>query len=283
MERESLLVVLIILLGGMAMQVFAAVPTGGGHETLSRRREIRLWLGLWWPLATALTVAAWLCGWALSQPDPVPGHVSGLIFLLAAPFLAIGLRALVRAGWSLCHTPRELGIATVGIVSPHIVIAPELEQALDPRALRAALAHERMHILHRDPLRIWLAQVVTDLQWPWGSAQRRFTDWLAALELARDDEARAHGVDGADLAAAVLGSVRFQAHSPRAVATLIGRPEALPLRIARLLAPLPASAATPGADLPYVALTGALTLVWSSAILLGLACGEPLVDTLLAL
>ncbi len=40
---------------------------------------------------------------------------------------------------------------------------------------------------------IWLALFVTDLQWPRGSAQRRFADWLATVECARDDEARDAG------------------------------------------------------------------------------------------
>ena len=283
MERESLLATLIVISGGLVLQLFAAWPSHRLDDSPSRRLEVLSWCALWWPAAAALTVAAWLCGWALSQPDPVPGHVSGLIFVVATPFLIIGGRAVLRSAWSLCHSPRGFGIATVGFLHPQIVVAPELEQILDARALRAALAHERTHVLHRDPLRIWLAQFVTDLQWPWGTAQRRFTDWLAILELARDDEARAGGIDGADLAAAVLGSVRFQIRMSGAAATLIGRPEALPGRIARLLGPLPAGAAAPAIETPYVALTCALLLVWVCAIGLGLACGQPLIDTLLAI
>jgi hypothetical protein len=283
MERESLLATLILISGGFVLQLFAAWPSRRGDDSPSRKLEVLRWFALWWPAATALTVAAWLCGWALSQPDPVPGHVNGLIFVVATPFLIIGGRAVLRAAWSLCHSPRGFGIATVGFFRPRVVVAPELERALDARALRAALAHERIHVLHRDPLRIWLAQFVTDLQWPWGTAQRRFTDWLAVLELARDDEARAGGIDGADLAAAVLGSVRFQVRISGATATLIGRPEALPGRIARLLEPLPASAAAPLVETPYVTLTCALLLVWVFAIALGLACGQPLIDQLLTL
>jgi len=103
------------------------------------------------------------------------------------------------------------------------------------------------------------------------------------LELARDDEARAGGIDGADLAAAVLGSVRFQVSGSVAAATLIGRPEALRGRIARLLAPLPAAATTPTIEVPYVALSCTVVFIWVCAIGLGLACGQPLIDTLLLL
>jgi hypothetical protein len=283
MERESLLATLILILGGLVLQLFAAWPARRRPERASRSLEVLRWFALWWPAATALTVAAWLCGWALSQPDPVPGHVSGLIFVIASPFVCIGLRAVVRAIWSLCHAPTSFGIATVGLLFPRIVVAADLQRFLDPRALRAAIAHERTHVLHRDPLRIWLAQFVTDLQWPWPSAQRRFADWLAVLEVARDDEARAAGIDGADLAAAVLGSVRFQLRVSGAAATLIGRPEALPGRIARLLEPLPAGATESVVETPYLALTGGLLLVWVGAIALGLAWGEPLVYSLLAI
>lgn len=283
MERESLLVMLIVILGGLVLQLFAARPCHRPDDSPARKREVRLWFALWWPFVSALTVAAWLCGWALSQPDPVPGHVSWLIFVVATPFVAVGVRAVVRAIWSLCRAPHAFGIATVGVLRPRIFIAPELAQLLDARAMRAALAHERTHVRHRDPLRIWLAQFVTDLQWPWGKAERRFADWLAALELARDDEARAGGIDGADLAAAVLSSVRFQCSMAGAAATLIGRPEALPARIARLLEPLPAGAAARTSETPYLVLTGALLAVWICAMLLGLACGEPLIDALLAI
>jgi hypothetical protein len=238
-------------------------------------------LALWWPTAPALTVAAWLCGWALSQPDPVPSHVGGLIFMAAAPFAIVGARAVVRAVWALCHSPRAYGIVTVGLLWPRIVVAPEFAQTLDEPAMRAAMAHERTHVRHWDPLRIWLAQFVTDLQWPAGGARRRFMGWLATLEQARDDEARAGGIEGADLAAAVLGSLRFQLGIAPAAATLIGQPEALPARIARLLRPLPDS--PPEAEPPYLVVAGGLALVWLLAIALGISWGERWIDSLLAM
>jgi Zn-dependent protease with chaperone function len=279
-ERESLLATLIVLLGGLALQLFALWPGRIDSQCASRQLERLHWLVLWWPAAPALTVAAWLCGWALSQPDPVPGHVGRLIFIAAVPFAIVGGRALMRAAWSLCHARRVYGIVTVGLLRPRIVVAPELARNLDERALQAALAHERTHVRHRDPLRIWLAQFVTDLQWPWIPAQRRFIVWLATLECARDDEARAGGIEGADLAAAVLGSLRFQLGIDASAATLIGHPQALPARIARLLRPLPVS--QPDREPPYFAVAAGLGLVWLVAIVLGISCGERLIGSLLA-
>jgi Zn-dependent protease with chaperone function len=280
-ERESLLATLIVLLGGLALRLFAVWPGRIDRRSASRQLERQSWLALWWPAAPALTVAAWLCGWALSQPDPVPGHVGRLIFFAAGPFAIVGGRAVLRAAWSLCHSPHRYGIVTVGLVWPRIVVAPEFANTLDEPAMRAALAHERTHVKHWDPLRIWLAQFVTDLQWPSAAARRRFMGWLATLENARDDEARAGGVEGADLAAAVLGSVRFQLRIFPAAATLIGQPEALPARIARLLRPLPES--PPDKEPPYLAVAGGLAVVWVGAVMLGISCGERLIDSLLAL
>jgi len=280
-ERESLLATLILLLGGLALQLFAAWPGRIDIESASRRLERLYWFALWWPALPALTVAAWLCGWALSQPDPVPDHVGTLIFMAALPFAIVGGRALVRAAWALCHSPRVYGIVTVGLLRPRIVVAPQLARTLDANAMQAALAHERTHVRHFDPLRIWLAQFITDLQWPWGSARRRFMDWLAILEQARDDEARAGGVEGADLAAAVLGSLRFQLRAGTAAATLIGRPEALPARIARLLRPL--AEYQRDENPPYLIVAAGLGMVWLAAIMLGILCGERLIGSLLAM
>jgi hypothetical protein len=282
-ERESLLATLIVLLGGAALQLFAIWPRRFSNESASRQLERLQWLALWWPIAPALTVAAWLCGWALSQPDPVPAHVGLLIFVAAAPFAIVGSRAVARAAWSLCHSPRVYGIVTVGLLRPRIVVAPELVKTLDEYAMQAALAHERAHVRHRDPLRIWLAQFVTDLQWPLSPANRRFTSWLSALEHARDDEARAGGVEGADLAAAVLGSLRFQLgiDAAAAAATLIGQPEALPARIARLLLPLAES--RPDQKPPYLLVAGGLAMIWLAALVLGLSCGERFIDSMLAM
>ncbi len=281
MERESLLATLIVLLGGLALQLFALWPVRIKHASASRQQERLHWLALWWPAAPALTVAAWLCGWALSQPDPVPGRVGSLIFIATVPFTIIAGRALLRAAWSLCWSRGEYGIATVGLLHPRIVVSPRLADILDAAAMRAALAHERAHLQHRDPLRIWLAQFVTDLQWPWGPAQRRFEQWVTSLELARDDEARAGGVDGADLAAAVLGSLRLQLRIAATGAHLIGRAEALPARIARLLRPLPTSAVY--REPPYFMLAGGLGVALLAAVVLGISCGGRLIATLLAI
>jgi len=96
---------------------------------------------------------------------------------------------------------------------------------------------------------------------------RRFTSWLAALEEARDDEARAAGVEGADLAAALIGSLRFNsAKCCTGGVGLIGQPEVVQARIARLLRPLPDAVLPRDSSRIVIAallvLTLALAMVW---------------------
>lgn len=263
MERESLLSILIVLLGGLALQLLGGLapqllagwPSGGAGNLTSVELERRSWRRLWHPVVPTLMVAAWLCGWALRAPDPVRDRLDPWVLLAACvPFALILARALVRAVWSLLRSPVDCGILTVGLLQPQVVFSPFLAKQLEDGVIHAALAHERAHASHRDPLRIWLAQLITDLQWPWPRAGACLEAWLEALELARDDEARAAGVDGADLAAAILASVRyFERVAPPlrrvrltgdqlAHARLIGDPAALRRRVSRLLGSLPQQA-----------------------------------------
>jgi hypothetical protein len=208
---------------------------GGGARNLERLR----WRHIWLPLVPALIVAAWLCGWALAEPDPTPEKASMLLIFASVPFVLLFVRAAIRAVWSLVREEGDVVTATVGLLRPWILFSPYLAKALDDRTIEAAIAHERAHARHRDPLRIWLAQLATDLQWPWPQAQKRFRLWILALELARDEEARASGVNGSDLATAILTSARLgrQAILP-ANAALISDPSTLKERISRLLEPL---------------------------------------------
>jgi hypothetical protein len=254
-ERESLVSILIMLLGGLALQPLAWWPSAPPPDLSAAQLERRSWRELWYPLVPMFLVAAWLFGWALREPDPVRDPLDpGVLLALWLPFGLVFVRAGARAVWSLVRIPVDCGVSTVGLLQPQVVFSPFLAKELEEGVIRAAMAHERAHAAHRDPLRIWLAQLVTDLQWPWPCAAKRLNVWLEALELARDDEARAAGTDGADLAAAVLGSVRYlerlaQPHpgthltgTQLAHATLIGDAGALRKRVVRLLEPLPRQA-----------------------------------------
>jgi hypothetical protein len=251
-ERESLLSILIMVLGGLALQPFASWRGAAGEAACSAQLERSAWLRLWYPIVPLALMAAGLCGWALREPDPVRDPLDPwVVILIGMPFALLFGRAGLRAAWALLRTPPECCVSTVGLIQPQVVFSPFLAKQLDESVIRAALAHERAHARHRDPLRIWLAQLVTDLQWPWPQARRRLDTWLDALELARDDEARERGADGPDLAAAMLASVRFLSSATpearvafsgtqHAHARLVGDSRALRMRVGRLLAPLPA-------------------------------------------
>lgn len=296
MERETLLAMLVMIFGGLALQLPAVWREPRRDSASAIELERRSWLALCFPVVPALTAAAWLCGWALTQPDPVRGPLDPWVVTATwLPFGLLFIRAALRGCWALLRRPRECGVSTVGLLQPQVVFSPFLAKQLEDGVIRAALAHERAHAAHRDPLRIWLAQLLTDLQWPWPAAERRLRAWLDALELARDEEARASGTDGAELAAAVLASARFLRSMPSAEretltgpqlahAGLLGGSLALKHRVSRLLAPLRTCAADSvgGPDRTraiMLVLAGALAV----SLVLGLVYGPGILHPLLAL
>jgi Zn-dependent protease with chaperone function len=243
-ERERLLLLLIILLCTPAVMLgCAALPVGELGAPSARDAERRCWRNLWLPLLPGLMMGAFLVGWALVEPDPSDEHIPLGYWFLIAPLSLLWLRAFDRAVSSL-KPPRALPVAaTIGIVRPRVVIAPELQRLFDRDELAAALAHEQAHVRGRDPLRLWLAQLVTDLQWPSARARQRLDTWRGWLELACDEEARLDGIDGADLAAALVISARQTSAPLRAVASMHRADENLARRIARLLHEPPVAAA----------------------------------------
>lgn len=171
-------------------------------------------------------------GWTLQEPESSEA-ANPLLLGVATLFGLVWIRAGVRAVTSLRH--HDAVAMTTGLVRPRVTIAPVLAERLDARALRAVEAHEAAHARHHDPLRLWLAQIVTDLQWPSRAARRRFADWRGVLELARDAEA-CEQVDGSDLAAALIEAVRIDHGRAHAVlAGLIDGSGAFSDRIYRLL------------------------------------------------
>lgn len=232
MDRELILATLACSLCGLALAVAGAIPSQLRPIESARALERRAWQRLWRPIAPAGLILAFLIGWTLQEPESSE-PAAPVLLAVAAVFGGVWLRAGVRAVTSLRH--RDAVAMTTGLVRPRVTIAPVLVAALDERALRAVEAHEAAHARHRDPLRLWLAQIATDLQWPSRPARRRFADWRIALELARDAEACEH-VDGSDLAAALIEAVRIDpGPANAALAGLIDGGDAFSDRIYRLL------------------------------------------------
>ncbi len=285
MGRETLLTLLSLLFGGLSLQPLAMLRWRGLSDAPPRLAEQREWLRLLLPVLPVLAVCVWLCGWALREPDPVRARFDhGMIIGASIPFALLALRAALRSVWVFVREPVDLPVCTVGLLRPRIVFDPWFARSLDQAQVFAVLEHERAHVRHRDPLRIWLAQLATDLQWPWPGAQRRFEAWLEILEHARDDEARSRGASGQALAAAVVATARQSASRRgaardtgplRSEAALLGDAGSLALRIRRLLAPLPEEAPPgPASAMPDPAALALLGVVVCGVFVLGAVFGN---------
>ena len=276
MDRELILATLACSLCGLALVVAGAIPSQLRALDSARVLERHAWWRLWRPVMPAGLIFAFLIGWTLQEPESSE-PAAPVLLAVAALFAGVWIRAGIRAVAALRH--RGALAMTTGLIRPRVTIAPALVERLDAQALRAVEAHEAAHARHRDPLRLWLAQIATDLQWPSRRARGRFADWRAALELARDAEA-CEQVDGSDLAAALIEAVRIDAgriaRGPdTALAGLIDGSGAFSDRIYRLLdaphvAPPPAArrwgwlmiGAGLGVALAMGALSGEMIVRW---------------------
>lgn len=209
----------------------------------SRHPERVAWWRLVLPLFASALVFAFLLGWAIQEPDPADESVGLVLRLLALLSGGVVLRAAVRGVHALRRVSQErIPIGTIGILRPTIVLSPEFRDRVSGEVLAAALAHEAAHARRRDPLRIWLAQLAADLQWPVPGTARRFSAWLIALEAERDDEALSTGVSGGDLAEAILVAARLhQSTRGNLCAHAKGRGEGIAWRVRRLLAATPST------------------------------------------
>ena len=279
MDPEVVLVLLVFLTAAPTAILAGILRNPRALETMSPRdMERARWTEVWMPLLPAIGVACLMGGWAIAEPFPADEPVPGLAILIACPFALVWCRALVRAVFSWLLPPaKEPLAATVGLFRPTILLSPTLARALDPDALDAVQAHEMAHAGHRDPLRIWLAQLATDLQWPFPAPERRFREWRRALEMARDQEVRLSGVDGSDLAAGILTVLRISGSVGGVAATLIDDEASLRERIEHLLAP----PTEDGGDRRSVVAFAVVLSTLAAALIVGMKVGDPLVAALL--
>ncbi|AKU93148.1 hypothetical protein AKJ08_3535 [Vulgatibacter incomptus] len=188
------------------------------------------------PMAAAIF---FLIGWAHTEPeqsDEIPPLSLTLAALLYGPVV---VRAGIRAVRSALVRPEVSTAAAVGILRPRVVVSSEFLAGLDDEERDAVLAHEAAHVAGHDPLRLWIGQVIADLQWPLRAPALHLANWRHALGIARDEDARRAGSDGAALAAAVLKAAGYDAARSTSLAAIEGPGGALRDRVERLLAPVP--------------------------------------------
>lgn len=277
MNRELAFAILFSVLCGGALLIAGWWPFREYLASSGCALERCAWWRIWFPFGPALLLFAALCGWVLVEPVRAERLPFGL-FLGGVPFAAVLVRAAWRAVGSLALPGQEMTAATIGFFRPRIILSRQIISALDPRALAAALEHERAHACHRDPLRMWLAQLGTDLFWPSPAAAARLRCWRMSLELARDEEARSVGVAGPDLAAAILGSLRLHQGSVRAGIATLGDEAFAKQRVERLLQPLKTE---PRQGRKTFRLLFIVMMAVLLAVLLGIHYGEGLVRSLL--
>jgi hypothetical protein len=237
-DRSGIVIVLLVALAASALWCSVLISAA---FRIGQTSEPAAWRLVFRPLVSPLLVAGAVLGWAVADPDDCEriGVTVGAAATVAA---VVVLRALTRAVRALTARAPILS-GTTGILRPVIYVSPELSSALDGRALTALMTHERAHARHRDPARQLIAHFVTDLQWPLPGARRRWIAWRQALEIARDDETLEAGVDGVDLAHAIVTCARLAQHQPcgGAIAHALGEGDVLLSRIERLLSgPTPA-------------------------------------------
>jgi len=273
-DRDEAAMLLVVLLSGGLLWLF-----GGLLPSPETTDERVAWRRLWGPAIPAAAPLFLLLGFAIAAPER-PQSIGWTRLVAMAPFAFVWIRAglrAVRGAFARGSAPA----ATIGLVRPRVELGDELRASLDEGELRAVLAHEEAHARHLDPLRIWLAQVLTDLQWPVSRAQLRQRTWLDALELARDDEAaRQPGVEATDLASALVKAARLAGPSVRAHAALTRGDALVATRVRRLLTPetLGAPPAPRSFLLPLslaLALVSFVCGVTTSAGLVALLAGAP--------
>lgn len=235
MQREAVLAVASFALSGVA--VWLTGSTGSRIPAFSSDSRDRAWWRLAQPVFVGLLVLAFVAGWALQEPNPADERAGIILYVLAAAGAYVTIRALTRALRAVRDPSARVPIGTVGLLRPRIIVSEEYRQCVTPEVLAAGLAHETAHARRRDPLRIWVAQLVADLQWPIGDAAQRLSDWLVVLESRCDDEAVHRGAAPEDLAEAILAAARLQTISTIGRACVIGPGRAIAWRVRRLLSP----------------------------------------------
>jgi Zn-dependent protease with chaperone function len=128
---------------------------------------------------------------------------------------------------------RESFSFVYGVLVPRVAVSRGLLEGVSDRELRAVLEHERYHVRNLDPLKVVLVRALSAALFFLPALDSLRAHYVAARELAADRHAVA--VCGRrPLAEALLKVVRGPEWSELDVATPVGGPELLDVRVAQL-------------------------------------------------
>ncbi len=117
-----------------------------------------------------------------------------------------------------------------GLLRPRVCIPLELLGLLDDQELAAVLQHEAHHVLHHEPLKIWISRGLTRGLFFLPLARELRDSYLAAKEIAADEVTVADGKNELPLASALIKLLSLHsgegAHPMAAVGGLLNTPTA---------------------------------------------------------
>jgi hypothetical protein len=98
----------------------------------------------------------------------------------------------------------RLYAVTVGLWRPRVLMSTAMVALLDDGELHAILTHERHHVMHRDPLKVWLAYTLTDALFFLPLARDLREAYMVRKELSADRDVIGSPRQKQDLARALL-------------------------------------------------------------------------------
>jgi hypothetical protein len=272
-DRELLLAALFALVALPSTWIGGAFARPSPPQRSAAATERAHWASLCAPAVPPMLATAALLGWAIVEPEEAEALHGVLLLALLLPLLVVA-RAAVRAARAAVRS-RPSGVAsTFGLLFPRVHVDEDFAARLGAAERHAVEAHERAHAQAYDPLRIWVAQIVTDLQWPLPNAARRYRTWRRSLELARDEDALRAGADPTALAHAIIAGAKAARRDGLAALASLDGDDELRARIARLL-----EARSQGAEVPRRRRAPVFVLVAAllASFTVGVVAGEGLV------
>jgi Zn-dependent protease with chaperone function len=232
------------------LAAYVLIPLLGGSAPLNLARLFPTLM-----LAGLVVVSAWLGVSALRRNLSASQLLAERIQTLARPLPPELLASAQAAGLAgrVDLVDVEAGFSFVyGFFRPRVAISRGLGRRLSAAELRAALEHERYHVLNRDPLRSLIATVLVDALFLLPSLVVLQRHYEAGRELAADRGAEER-CGRRSLIGALLKALEGPRWSEIAASAPLGSPDLLSMRLARIET----------GQAPRLSAGGPLSLAWS--------------------